>query len=78
MFDRNNIHKDNICEKISRLYGNVDWIEFKQFQRGENVGKIKKNGGHNRTRTCDHYHVKVVLYQLSYATIEDEIIAARS
>ena len=26
-------------------------------------------GGHERTRTSDHYHVKVVLYQLSYATV---------
>ena len=27
------------------------------------------NGGRNRIRTCDHYLVEVVLYQLSYATI---------
>ncbi len=33
------------------------------------------NGGPNRTRTCDHYLVEVVLYQLSYKTI---IINARS
>ena len=26
------------------------------------------NGGHEWTRTIDHHHVKVVLYQLSYAT----------
>lgn len=26
------------------------------------------NGGHDWIRTNDHYHVKVVLYQLSYAT----------
>ena len=35
-----------------------------------------KNGGHEWTRTIDHHHVKVVLYQLSYATtIKEEIVA---
>ena len=27
------------------------------------------NGGPNKIRTCDHYLVEVVLYQLSYETI---------
>ena len=31
------------------------------------VGIIKRSGDHDWTRTNDPYHVKVVLYQLSYA-----------
>lgn len=34
----------------------------------ENLNQKKRNGGPEWTRTIDHYHVKVVLYQLSYGT----------
>ncbi len=64
--------KNNRKKKMGLMFSPIFFIiETAVFRDEQGILSIKN--GDNRTRTCDPLHVKQMLSQLSYVSIDDSI-----